>query len=413
MRVLVVGSGAREHAIAWKLRGSQVHGALGNPGIGEIATLHPVKETDFEGLISIIEREGIDFTIIGGEDPLIGGVVDVLEARGHLVLGPSSQAALNTEGSKALCKEMLLELGIPTARAAIFDDPDKARAYVFKEGVPIVIKASGPARGKGVKVCKTFTEAIDWIEKLMLEKIHDESGEVVIIEEYLVGQEVSVFALVSGEEVLMLEAAVDYKLLKGKMTGGVASYSPVISIDLEALEFLEQTIFRPIALSLVRKGIPYKGFLYAGLMKVGSRFYVLELNCRLGDPEAQVLLPRLQTDLTRIAFAVIEDRLQELRGKIKWSPQSAVGVVLCSEGYPDHPIVDRMVWGVEKAKDLGALVFQAGTKKVGQSLLTSGGRVLTVVGLGRDYERARGLTYSGVEVIRFEGKQFRRDAATV
>jgi phosphoribosylamine---glycine ligase len=398
VNVLVVGSGGREHALAWQLGRSpelgELHAAPGNPGIAGLGTCHPVRADDAETLLDLSRQLGIDLVVVGPEAPLVAGLADELRHAGVAVFGPSAAAA-RIEGSKSFAKEVMRSAGIPTA--AELDGP----------WAPCVVKADGLAAGKGVFVCPTQAEAeAAWARA-------KELGDRVVVEELLEGEEVSVFALSDGAEALGLAPAQDFKRLRdgdeGPNTGGMGSYSPVPALSAEEVEELVDAVHRPVLAELAARGRPYQGLLYAGLMLTADGPRVLEFNCRFGDPETQAILPRLEGDLLPALAAAAEGSLTGI--ELAASADAAVSVVLASPGYPDAPETGIPLGGIEEAEADGALVFHAGTARRGEALVSAGGRVLNVTALGATVTEARERAYRAAERIEFPGVHYRRDIA--
>ncbi|NPA48665.1 MAG: phosphoribosylamine--glycine ligase [Thermodesulfobacteria bacterium] len=415
MKILVVGGGGREHALCWKFAQSplveKVFCAPGNAGIAQDAECVPIKVDDFEALADFAEKEGVTFTIVGPEDPLAKGIVDYFESRGLKIFGPSAKAA-QIEGSKVFAKELMAKYGIPTAAFEVFDDPDQALAYVEKKGAPLVVKADGLAAGKGVIVCHTMEEAREAVKKIMVEKAFGEAGNRVVIEECLVGEEASFMILTDGKTLLPLPTSQDHKPLldgdKGPNTGGMGAYSPAPVVTEELSQTIMETIMRPVIEGLAKEGIPYKGVLYAGLMITDGKPYVLEFNCRFGDPECQPLMMRIKSDLA----ALINDALAgNLAGKtLEIDERAAVCVVMASGGYPGKYEKGKVIHGLEEAEKIpGVKVFHAGTARRNGQYVTNGGRVLGVTALGSDIPEAIDLAYEAVEKIHWEGVHYRRD----
>ena len=398
MRVLIVGSGGREHALAWKLAQSdeldELHAAPGNPGIAAFGRCHPVRADDGEGLLDLCTQLGVDLVVIGPEAPLVAGVGDELRHAGFAVFGPSAAAA-RIEGSKAFAKEVMLAAGVPTA--ARLDEP---RA-------PCVVKADGLAAGKGVWVCRTQAEAdAAWPRA----RAH---GDRVVVEELLEGEEVSVFAIADGSRAVPLPPAQDFKRLRdhdeGPNTGGMGSYSPVPTLSADDTREIVEAIHRPVLAELARRRTPFIGLLYAGLMLTEDGPRVLEFNCRFGDPETQAILPRLDNDLLG---ALASAAAGTLEGVTLAAPRDAAAtVVLASAGYPEAADSGVAIQGVDEAEAAGALVFHAGTALRGGTLVSAGGRVLNVTGVGPSLAEARERAYRAVHVIRFPGAQIRSDIA--
>ncbi len=400
MRVLIVGSGGREHALAWKLSQSplleELHAAPGNPGIAAHGTCHPVRAEDGEGLLELAQALEIDLAVIGPEAPLVAGVADELRHAGVATFGPSAGAA-RIEGSKSFAKDVLATAGVPTAAEL----PD-ARP-------PCVIKADGLAAGKGVFVCRTQAEVEEGLRGA------SELGEYVVIEELLEGPELSVFALSDGRHALPLAAARDHKRVgdgdTGPNTGGMGAFTPVPPFDRRDIEELVEQVHRPVLVELARRGTPFIGLLYAGLMLTDDGPRVLEFNCRFGDPETQAILPRIDGDLLGALAAAAAGDLGDVA--LGTSAQAAVTVVVAAGNYPEAGDTGSPIMGIEQAEALGALVFQAGTAHRDGALVTSGGRILNVTGVGNDLEQARALAYEGAAAISFRGARYRRDIAAV
>jgi len=398
VKVLVVGSGGREHALAWKLAQSpaleELHAAPGNPGIAQVGECHPVRAEDGESLLGLARTLAADLVVIGPEAPLVAGVADELRRAGVAVFGPSAAAA-RIEGSKTFAKELMRTAGVPTAQAM-----SVARA-------PCVVKADGLAAGKGVFVCSTQAEldaALRAVSAL---------GEQWLIEELLQGEEVSLFALVDGRNVLPLPESRDYSRVgdgdTGPNTGGMGSYSPVPELSDTELTDLVEMVHRPVVHELAARGTPFVGCLYAGLMLTADGPRVLEFNCRFGDPESQVILPRLEGDLVQALAAAAAGDLSEV--ELGSADAAAVTVVLAAEGYPESRDAGSPIEGIEAAEAEGALVFHAGTAARDGRLVTSGGRILTVTGLGESLEEARARAYDACERISFPGARYRHDIA--
>jgi phosphoribosylamine--glycine ligase len=410
LRVLVVGSGGREHALAWRLARDaapcDLHAAPGNPGIASIGTCHPVPAFDVSALAALAERLAVDLTVVGPETPLAEGIADLFRARGLRIFGPSRQAA-RLESSKIFAKTLLRRHGLPTADFQVFSDPVEALTYVRRQRRPLVVKADGLAAGKGVVVAADAAEAERAVLDLMVRKVHGRAGDRVLIEERLEGREVSVLAFVAGRRVHPLVPAQDYKRARdgdrGPNTGGMGAIAPA-RLPLADLAQVVDEVLEPVAAAMVDEGHPYAGVLYAGLMLTADGPRVLEFNCRFGDPEAQVILPLLEGNLAEAMVALLEGRAPGLR----WSDDAAVCVVAASEGYPGPSPAGLVITGFD-AVPAGALVFHAGTAVRDGRLVTAGGRVLNVVGTGATLEQARARAYAGLAAIRFEGMQYRTD----
>ncbi|RAV14205.1 phosphoribosylamine--glycine ligase [Paenibacillus contaminans] len=412
MRILVIGRGGREHAIIWALskspKAEKIYCAPGNGGIAELAECVPIQENQFEEISQFACDNSIDLVVVGPEDPLADGIVDFLEAKQIPVYGPRSNAAI-IEGSKVFTKNLMKKYGIPTAAYESFERYEDALAYVRQMGAPIVIKADGLAAGKGVVVAQTLEEAEKALKDIMLDKIFGESN--VVVEEFLQGQEMSLLSFVDGNVVRPMVPSQDHKPVfdndKGPNTGGMGTYSPVPHIPQSIVDEAIRTIVKPTAEAMVKEGRPFRGVLYAGLMLTAQGPKTIEFNARFGDPETQVILPRLETDLLDIFLATINGRLEEM--DIQWSDQAAVCVVLASPGYPGNYPKGLQIDGLRDVKD--AIVFHAGTSAKDGQIVTNGGRVLGVVGLGSGIAEARAQAYAGADVIQFEGKHNRTDIA--
>ncbi|MFC3749498.1 phosphoribosylamine--glycine ligase [Paenibacillus sp. GCM10012306] len=416
MDILVVGGGGREHAIIWSLskspRVGKIYCAPGNAGIAQLAECVPIGVFEFDQLTAFAKEREIGLVVIGPDDPLAGGIVDAFEAEGIPVFGPRRNAA-EIEGSKTFMKDLLQKYNIPTAAYAKFDNYEAASAYLQEQPLPIVIKADGLAAGKGVTVAYSREEADKALADIMVSKVFGEAGAQVVIEEFLAGQEMSILAFVDGETVRPMAAAQDHKPVfdgdKGPNTGGMGTYSPLPHIDEAIIREAVETIIEPTAKAMVAEGRSFTGVLFAGLMiSPDGKPKTIEFNARFGDPETQVVLPRLKSDLLEIFLAVVEGRLADI--EIEWSEEAAVCVVLASGGYPGSYPKGEVISGLEE--DGKGLVFHAGTARGEDgSWLTNGGRVLGVVGLGADIREAREAAYARAEAIHFPGKQNRSDIA--
>ena len=417
MKLLVIGSGGREHALVGKLaqsrRVTKLFCAPGNAGIADIAECVPIAVTEIDKLAAFAAEKKIDLTIVGPEAPLCAGIVDVFQSRGLRIFGPNKRAA-QLEGSKVFTKNILLKYNVPTAGAAIFDNADAARTHLRKVGAPIVVKADGLAAGKGVIVAASVEEAGRAITEIMEQKIFGAAGAQVIIEECLQGEELSVMALVDGQTFATLASAQDHKRAldgdRGPNTGGMGAYSPTPVLD-KNLHGQVTDIFQRTLAGLQAEGIEYRGVLYAGLMLTERGPQVLEFNCRFGDPETQVVLPRLASDLVDAVEATIDGRLD--RRKLAWTDDAAVCVVMAAGGYPGPYERGRPIEGLKQAANSDKVcVFHAGTRRNADGLtVTDGGRVLGVTGLGPSIEKAADRAYEAVRQIHFDGAQFRRDIA--
>jgi len=416
MRVLVVGSGGREHALVWKFSQSPKVKALfcapGNPGTAQYATNVDLKVTNVGALALWALENKIDLTVVGPEAPLAEGIVDVFESHGLKIFGPS-KAAAKMESSKSFAKEIMIKAGVSTAVGKVFSDYAEAKAYVLEKGAPIVIKADGLAAGKGVVVAETEQEAVNALLEFMVEGSMGESGKRVVIEECIIGREASVIAVVDGETVLPLVVSQDYKRLSnanlGPNTGGMGAVSPTPVLSDSRLNDMVNEIFLPVVRVLWERGIRYRGFLYAGVIvdKTGV-VRVLEFNCRLGDPETQVLMMRMDCDLIPIIEAAMDGGLA--KAELKWKSQSAITVVAASRGYPGTLDDGKVITGLYPASS-DSVVFQAGTTfgATTEEVVSQGGRVLNVTALGNSVKQAREVAYAGLSRIDFDGIQYRTD----
>ncbi|USG66408.1 phosphoribosylamine--glycine ligase [Brevibacillus ruminantium] len=416
MNVLVIGNGGREHAIVWKLAQSpkvnKIFCAPGNGGTALLAKNVPIPVHDFAALAQFAKDEGVDLTIVGPEDPLLGGIVDFFEERSLPVFGPSGQAA-KIEGSKSFAKYLMKRYGIPTAHYESFIDYESALAYVREQGAPIVVKADGLAAGKGVIVAETLEEAEQALYTIMEEHAFGQAGARVVVEEFMQGEELSLLSFVDGETVKPMVTSQDHKRVydgdQGPNTGGMGTYAPVPQMSKELVESIVETIVKPMAAGMARDGIPFRGVLYTGLMITEEGPKVVEFNARFGDPETQVILPLLETDLLEICLATVNGELASL--DVAWKQESAVCVVMAAPGYPaDYPR-GLLIQGLDR-KHAGVAVFHAGTVETSEGTATSGGRVLGVTGIGRDLQAARQAAYQAVESISFEGAHYRTDIAS-
>lgn len=419
MDILVVGGGGREHAICWALskspKAEKIYCAPGNAGIGQIAELVPLQVQEFDQLIAFAEAKNIGLVVIGPDDPLAEGIVDAFEAKGIPVYGPRKNAA-HIEGSKTFMKDLLKKYHIPTAAYEKFDNYDAALAYLKSQPVPIVIKADGLAAGKGVTVAFTREEAEAALADIMVHKVFGSSGTQVVIEEFMEGQEMSILAFVDGETVRPMPAAQDHKPVydgdKGPNTGGMGTYSPLPHMAGSIIDEAVETIIKPTAKAMAAEGRPFRGVLFAGLMITPEgKPRTVEFNARFGDPETQVVLPRLQSDLLDIMLASLDGTLDQ--ADIRWSEEAAVCVVLASPGYPAAYPKGLPITGLDDFPETdGALVFHAGTvRSEAGEWLTAGGRVLGVVGLGTTIAEARDKAYAAADRIHFDGVHKRSDIA--
>lgn len=417
MKVLVVGSGGREHAIVWKLAQSRIvdkiYCAPGNAGISEIAECVDIKVDDFDALINLVKHEWIDITIVGPEDPLSKGIVDAFEREGRRIIGPNKTAA-QMESSKVFAKEFMKRHRIPTAEYKVFTSYIHAEEYIRMKGAPIVVKAEGLAAGKGVIVAKTVDEAIDGLKLIMKDKIFGDAGNRVVIEDCLEGEEASYMVFTDGHSIMPMASSQDHKrvfdLDAGPNTGGMGAYSPapIVTKDVEML--ILEKIIKPTIMGLSSEKIKFKGILYAGLMIKNGFPNVLEFNCRLGDPETQPIMMRMRNDLLDISLAIAEEKLSDIVPA--WQDNASVCVVLASGGYPGSYEKGKIITGIEEANKLeDTVVFHAGTAFSGNNLVTNGGRVLGVTALGNDIKTAKEKAYKAIEKIHFDGMHYRKDIA--
>jgi len=418
MKVLIVGGGGREHALALRAaqspRVSAVLCAPGNAGTAALGDNVPVPAENIDGLLALVRERGVDLTLVGPEAPLCAGIVDRFREAGHRIFGPTAAAA-RIEGDKAYAKELMRAARIPTAEARIFRRFADARNYALTRDCSLVVKAAGLAAGKGVIVCDEPAQAVLTLEKIMLERIFGDAGDTVVVEEQLEGPELSVLALVDGTTIYVLESSQDHKRVgdgdTGPNTGGMGAYSPAPVATDAVMAQIERDVLVPIVDVLNRDRCPYQGVLYAGLMLTPAGPKVLEFNCRFGDPEAQAVLPRLQTDLIETVEAVVDGRLDQI--ELRWDPRPAVCVVVASGGYPGGYERGKVIEGLGEASALpDVTVFHAGTRLVDRTIITDGGRVLGVTALGDDIASARARAYEAVDRIRFEGAFCRHDIAS-
>ncbi|GBD98836.1 phosphoribosylamine--glycine ligase [bacterium BMS3Abin07] len=418
MKVLVIGNGGREHAICWKLVQSrqvdQVFCCRGNAGISEVAECVDIDMNDFGSLINFVKYEWIDMTIVGPEAPLSRGIVDAFEKEGRRIMGPV-RAAARLESSKVFSKDFMRKFNIPTAGYKVFSSYNQAEDYVRMKGSPIVIKADGLAAGKGVIVAGTVDDAISGIRHIMKDRAFGDAGNRVVIEDCLFGEEVSYMVFTDGDTILPMVSSQDHKRIydndRGPNTGGMGAYSPAPVVTPEIEKQIMNTVMLPVINGMKKEGIKYKGILYAGLMIRDGNPYVLEFNCRLGDPETQPVLMRMDSDLMNIAFGITDGRLSET--ELKWKDEAAVCIVIASNGYPGKYDKGRIITGMEDLKkEKDVIVFHAGTSfNEEDKVITSGGRVLGVTALGKDLKEAKEKAYKSVNRIHFEGMHFRKDIA--
>ena len=415
MKVLIVGSGGREHAIAWSVAKSpkvdKIYCAPGNAGIAEFAECVNIKAMEFDKLVAFAKENAIDLTIIGMDDPLVGGVVDAIESEGLRVFGPRKNAAI-IEGSKAFSKDLMKKYKIPTAAYENFTDPDEAIKYLETAKMPIVLKADGLALGKGVLICNTLEEAKEGVKTLMLDKQFGDAGNEIVIEEFMTGREVSVLAFCDGKTIKCMTSAQDHKRAKdgdqGLNTGGMGTFSPSPFYNDEVEAFCEKYVYQSTIDAMASEGRPFTGILFTGLMITEDGPKVLEYNARFGDPEAQVVLPRMKNDIIDVMEACIDGKLSDV--ELEFEDNAAVCVVLASDGYPEKYDKGFEIKGLDTFKDKdGYYVFHAGTKFDGDKIVTNGGRVLGVVAKGENLKAARANAYKATEWIDFANKYKRND----
>lgn len=415
MKVLIVGSGGREHAIATSVAKSpkvdKIFCAPGNAGIGQVAECVDITAMEFDKLADFAEENAIDLTVIGMDDPLVGGVVDVFESRGLRVFGPRKNAAI-IEGSKAFSKDLMKKYGIPTAAYENFTDPEKALSYLETAKMPIVLKADGLALGKGVLICNTLEEAKAGVKTLMLDKQFGDAGNEIVIEEFMTGREVSVLCYCDGTHIKPMTSAQDHKRAKdgdqGLNTGGMGTFSPSPFYTDEVQKFCEEKVYQPTMDAMKAEGRDFVGILFVGLMLTEDGPKVLEYNARFGDPEAQVVLPRMKNDIIDVMNACIDGKLDEV--DLQFEDNAAVCVVLASAGYPEHYEKGKLITGFENFDNKeGYYVFHAGTKKTEEGIVTNGGRVLGVTAKGANLKEARANAYEATKLIQFENKYMRND----
>jgi phosphoribosylamine---glycine ligase len=415
MKVLVVGGGGREHALVWKIAQSpkvtKIFCAPGNAGISQQAALVPIKADDLRGLLDFALREEIDLTVVGPEDSLTKGIVDLFEVEGLAIFGPNRKGA-EIEGSKAFAKEIMRKYRIPTAAYGVFQKRDDAISYLQKKGVPIVVKADGLAAGKGVIICNTIEEAIRAVDQIMVEKAFGDAGENVVVEECLVGEEASYIAFTDGKTIIPMASSQDHKAVldgdQGPNTGGMGAYSPAPVVTNQVHERILKEVLEPMVQGMREEGRPYKGALYAGLMIHEGKPRVLEFNARLGDPETQPTLMRMKGDIVPVLEACIAGNLSDCR--IEWDRRPAVCVVMTAGGYPNAYEKGKIIRGLNEVSTLkDVFVFHAGTALKDGEVVTNGGRVLGVTGLGENIGEAIDLTYQAVKKISWEGVHYRKD----
>ena len=417
MNILVIGGGGREHTLAWKLSQSahtdKLYAIPGNPGMADIAEcISDISISDNAALVSFALEKKIHLAVVGPEVPLANGVVDALSKAGVKAFGPSRLAA-EIEGSKAFSKDLMKKYGIPTAKYEVFTEAEAAHAYVEQEGAPIVIKADGLAAGKGVIVAMTMDEARSAIDEIMCDKAFGSAGSRVVIEECLVGEEASMLTFTDGNTILPMVSSQDHKRVgdgdKGPNTGGMGTYAPAPVVTPAIVERVQREILEPVIAAMRQEGRVYKGCLYAGLMITKDGPKVIEFNARFGDPETQVVLPLLKSDLVEVMLACVDGTLKECN--VKWSSDAAVCVVMAAGGYPKSYRKGDVITGLEEAQAAGNLVFHAGTASKDGRIVTNGGRVLGVVARASDIRKAVDKAYEGVRLIHFADAQYRKDIA--
>ncbi len=416
MKVLVIGGGGREHAICWKLSKSpkvdELYCAPGNAGIAEVAKCVDIGVMDFEKMADFAKKEAFDLVVVGPDDPLAGGIVDVLEEKGLRVFGPRKNAAI-LEGSKAFSKDLMKKYGIPTAAYETFDTPEAALKYLETAPVPIVLKADGLALGKGVLICNTREEAKEGVKTLMLDKQFGHAGDRIVVEQFMTGREVSVLSFVDGKTIKIMTSAQDHKRAKdgdqGLNTGGMGTFSPSPFYTKEVDEFCRKYIYQATVDAMKAEGREFKGIIFFGLMLTADGPKVLEYNARFGDPETQVVLPRMKNDIVDVFEACVDGTLDQI--DLQFEDNAAVCVVLASDGYPEHYEKGKKITGLENFKDKdGYYVFHAGSKFDAEgNILTNGGRVLGVTATGKDLKEARANAYKATEWVNFENKYMRHD----
>ncbi|MFT5169689.1 MAG: phosphoribosylamine--glycine ligase [Lysobacterales bacterium] len=415
MNVLILGSGGREHAIAWKLKQStqveELYCAPGNGGTAQVAMNVDILVDDTKAIIKFSKENDIGFVVVGPEAPLVNGIVDALEEAGIAAFGPKAGAAL-LEGSKIYAKEFMGRWDIPTASFRVFEEINEAKSYLQTIDMPVVIKADGLAAGKGVYICTDREEAIVAVDQIMQDKIFKEAGNQIVIEECLEGEEASILAVSDGEDFVILDSSQDHKRIfdddLGPNTGGMGAYSPAPVIDDQVLKIIEKQVIEPTIRGMRTEGDPFKGILYAGIMMTKDGPKVLEFNVRFGDPEIQAVLPRLKNDLLELMYASYEGRLNDTA--LVWDKRSCVSVVLSAGGYPGEYKKGDEITGLDEAEKTNeAVVFHAGTKEIKGKVVTSGGRVLAVTALGDDIHEAIIKAYEAVDKVKFKSCFFRRD----
>ncbi|MBQ8682581.1 MAG: phosphoribosylamine--glycine ligase [Selenomonadales bacterium] len=416
MQVLVIGGGGREHALAWKAAQSasveKVYCVPGNPGIAQIAECVPMDISDNDALAAFAAENKIDLTIVGPEVPLANGIVDVFRAKGLAIFGPS-QAAAQIEGSKSFAKDLMKKYGIPTAAFEVFTEAEAAKAYIVEQGAPIVIKADGLAAGKGVVVAMTLDEALEAVDMMMCDHAFGTAGCQVVVEEFLTGEEASILTFCDGTTIVPMISSQDHKRAydndEGPNTGGMGTYAPAPVVTADVLARVQKEILEPTVAAMKAEGMPYTGCLYAGLMITEQGPKVIEFNARFGDPETQVVLPLLDSDMAEIMMACERGNLADI--DIKWKDEAAVCVVMAAGGYPKSYHKGDIISGLDEAAEQGATVFHAGTAAKDGKIVTNGGRVLGVTAIGSDIQKAVDNAYRAVKTIHFDNVHYRNDIA--
>jgi phosphoribosylamine--glycine ligase len=414
MKILVVGKGGREHALAWKLAQSKgvekIYCAPGNAGIAKLAEIVPIGLTDLAHLADFAEEKKIDLTVVGPELPLTLGIVDVFQQRGLRIFGPTKEAS-EIEGSKAFAKDFMQRFHIPTASFRIFSDPSEAAAFVLSANYPLVVKADGLAAGKGTVIVNTPDEARATIENIMVKKVFGEAGARLLIEEFLEGEEVTVMALTDGERVIPMVSSQDHKRIfdgnTGPNTGGMGAYAPTNVIPEKMMKRIVEEVLEPTVSGLAEMGRLYKGVLYTGIIVTDRGPKVLEYNCRFGDPETQAVMPLLESDLVEIFLDIADGYLNI--DEIKWKDKSCVCVVIASRGYPESEEKDRVIEGLDKCDNRDCMIFHAGTTMKNGKCVTNGGRILGITASDHSLRAAIAKVYECIEIINFDGMQYRHD----
>jgi phosphoribosylamine--glycine ligase len=411
MKIFVIGGGGREHALVWKLSQgkNEIYCAPGNGGIAQLAQCHKVSSEDVPTLLKLAKELRIDLVVVGPEAPLVLGIADQFRRHKIPIFAPNQEAA-RLEGEKAFAKTLMRQYNIPTADFEVFNDEKRAKSYVEAKGVPIVVKASGLAAGKGAIVCPTKEEAFNAIERTLVHKEFGKAGETIVIEEFLNGEEASIIALTDGKTIKTLIPSQDHKPLldgdKGPNTGGMGAYAPAPLVNRKLAQAIEQKIFNPLLVALQKEGIEYCGVIYAGIMITEDRPYVLEFNCRFGDPETQAILPLFESDLTEVILATINGKLVDFN--LKWRKDFALCVVAASAGYPGKYEKGKPIT-IDLPNQDDIIIFHAGTELRDGKLYTAGGRVLGITGIGQTLSQAKARAYQALSQIKFDGIYYRTD----